>query len=238
MVSLKMGFKERCNWWSTPELELVNSDDWLWLILARPQQEREVLLFPKPPENHMSNQDLVQDESGWEAVIHALDLIENKTHAQSDTESSSSSSSSSLPSTTAASSSSSSSNPALASTIRSTPSVDRIVVKFGEWETQTSKNVFSISCHAHVHFYITKQAVAFCATLPESDPFSKLRCADRDPEEFTARDAASLERIIGNQTEVDDLRREVNELRSEVHQLRVRTGQGVHNNVVVERTNP
>ena len=188
MVRLRLGYTRTCGWYHTEALELFNEAACPWLLLARPRGEREILLLPRPPEYHMSNQELVQKAECWQIVIDQLHRIEKATAASTTT-------------TTAR------------------RSVSHIVVKFGRWETEESKDDFSLSCHAHVHYYITKQAVEFCKSLPTVNKFSKLRDADQDPEDFTLRDAASLHRIVGDRTAVDELTRAVEDLRRRCDRL-------------------
>ena len=122
LVKRRTTTAERCEWVPTACARVWQSQD--WLLLAKKEAVRDVLLFPRPPKHHMSNRELVQKKSSWQQVLETLTFIDSAIGPCA---------------------------------------VDRIAVNFGEWETERSLNPNSLSCHGHVHFLLTIDAVNDCA---------------------------------------------------------------------------
>ena len=69
----KKNFNSRCGWWPTKTLEVWRNKK--WVLQARTEATRGVLLFPLPPRYHIGNRHFVQSEDGWEQGLVTLNLI-------------------------------------------------------------------------------------------------------------------------------------------------------------------
>ena len=120
---------------------------------------RDVLLFPRPPNVHMGNRQLVQDKDCWKQVLATLELINATVGPQA---------------------------------------VDHIAINFGQWETETSHDPNTLSCHAHVHYLLTTDAVVNCgddekvANSP-APLFTNMQGRQGDPVNYRLLDAEGLQ---------------------------------------------
>jgi hypothetical protein len=188
-----------CSWSAQDHLILWMDEK--WLLHARAQSVRDIMLLPRPPAVHMTNKQAVQEPEYWEQVIRSCALIHRAIHEQGADASSTAPSASAAVAPTASASASASSPSSLPASSLADPStldlgfLECIAANFGPWETSVFKDNMALSCHSHTHFLIKRDVISQLG----SSTFENFKCMkDRttNPPHYDLENALLLEREV------------------------------------------
>lgn len=166
-VQRRDGQQQPCGWTAQDSLVLWQSP--AWLLLARVELIRDVLLLPRPP-IHASNAEMVLRVDFWLQVISTFRQLHSAVQGAS----------------------------ADASLHEHGGAITCIATNFGKWETATSKDdSTALSCHAHTHFLMTPQAVsALSQAHGDSCSFERMAGRMGDPPSYNLENALLLEKEL------------------------------------------